>query len=225
MESDRYLRLMKYLGIGLLFLSLQGCCWFGKCDDCFEDPNLWFPDAVTNVTLTTTFQPTFVGQTYFPAGTAVGVAPGVWATNEFFSVTRFVQGINQNVVFFWNKDTPPNFSNLEEGETIVYYKTVVNQRQDNSLDCIFETAQEVKSVLDVRVRTNDTGEIVGERKVEKTVFNIPSGQYATFSFNFEYLSCGNYEFNIAIDPDGKLSESSVNDNNYSETKTDFGFCF
>ena len=99
---------------------------------------------------------------------------------------------------------------------------MVNQRLDNSIDCVFQTVEEVSSILDVKIRAQD-GEEVGRRTVEKTIFNIPAGQYATFSFEFEYLICGNYEFNIEIDPSGRLSETTVKDNNFSEVKTDFCF--
>lgn len=212
---------------GVLGAMLFGCCWFDpdECKDCFEDPNLFFPNFVTNVEITRTFQPTFLGFQYFPNGVSIGVFNNTIAFNEFFSVTRFVPELNQNVIFFWNRDTPPNFTNLNSGELVTYYKSVFNTRQDNSLECIFADVEEVTSVLDVRVRANDNGEIIGTRRVEKTIFNIPSGQYATFNFEFEFIACGNYEFDIQIDPEGQLSETSVIDNNYSETQENFGFCF
>ncbi|MEM5565372.1 hypothetical protein WNY78_09660 [Psychroserpens sp. AS72] len=223
---ERKCLLNKKIGIVIFFTLLQSCCWFNDdCDECFEDANLWFPETVTNIEITRTLQPTFIGNQFYPNGTSVGVFNNVFVYNEFFSVTKYVQGINQNVIFFWNRDTPPNFSNLEDGEIVTYYKTVVNRRFDNSLECAFANVEEVKSILEVRVRTNDTGEIIGQREVEQTIFNIPSGQYGTFHYSFEFLACGNYEFDIQIDPEGQLSETSVNDNNYSEVQEDFGFCF
>lgn len=216
-------------GIGTIFLVvfaffLSSCCWFDTkaCKECFEEANLFFPLTVSNVEITRTFQPTFVGNQFFPQGTVVGVLPNVMAFNEFFSIERVAPGTNAVVLYFWNRDTPPAFTNLQEGERITFYKTVVNQRLDNSIDCVFQTVEEVSSILDVKIRAQD-GEEVGRRTVEKTIFNIPAGQYATFSFEFEYLICGNYEFNIEIDPSGRLSETTVKDNNFSEVKTDFCF--
>ena len=224
MEGKRLLN--KKVSVVILYILLQSCCWFqDDCDTCFEDANLWFPETVTNVEITRTFQPTFIGNQFYPNGTSVGVYNNVLVYNEFFSVTKYVQGINQNVIFFWNRDTPPNFASLEEGEVVTYYKTVVNRRLDNSIECSFANVEEVKSILEVRVRTNDTGEIIGQREVEQTIFNIPSGQYGTFNYSFEFLACGNYEFDIQIDPEGQLSETSINDNNYSEVQENFGFCF
>lgn len=186
----------------VLCILLQSCCWFQECDDCFEDANLWFPEFVTNVEITGTFQPTFIGNQYYPNDVSVIVFNDVLVFNEFFSVTKYVQGIKQNVIFFWNRDTPTNFANLEDGEMVTYYKTVVNQRLDNSLEYAFANVEEVKSILEVRVRINDTGEIIGEQQVEQTIFNIASGKYGYFNYRFEFLSCGNYEFNVQIDPNG-----------------------
>jgi len=215
----------------LLFLSIvilfQSCCWFDSdCNECFDDPNLFFPELITNIPeITRTTRPTFIGQQFYPQGVIVGVPNGVYVFNEFFSVTRFIPEIGQNTTFFWNRDTPPNFTNLIEGETITYYKLVANLRPDNNLECLFTEAREITSVLDVRVRANDTGEIVGERRVVQTIFEIPAGQFGIFNFEFVFIACGNYEFNIEIDPDGNLTETTTTDNNYSETQENFGFCF
>lgn len=210
----------------IYFFAISSCCWFNpdSCENCFEDANLWFPPVVYNVEITRTNTPTFINGQYYPFGTVIGVGSG-GAFNEFFSVVKYQPLVGQNVTYFWNRDTLPGFTNLENGEEITFYKTVVNTRQDNSIDCIFEEVEEVTSILDVRVRTNDTGEIIGTRQVEKTIFNIPSGKYGTFNFTFDFIACGNYELDIRIDPEGQLNETSVNDNNYSETQQNFGFCF
>ncbi len=207
-------------------LLFGSCCWIDpdSCEDCFEDANLWFPDFVYNVKITQTFIPTYVGGSFYPQGTVVFVNQQ-GAFNEFFSVKKYAPAIGREAIFFWNRDVPPNFFSLEDGERITYYKTVVNTRQDNSIECVFAEVEEVKSILDVRVRSNENGEIIGTRKVEKTIFNIPSGKYGTFDFTFDFIACGNYEFDIQIDPEGQLSETSVIDNNYSEAQEDFGFCF
>ncbi len=220
-------KLMRNFLLGLLCLSLSACCWFNpkECEDCFEEPNLWFPETVTNVEITRTSIPTWVGQVFYPAGTTVGVFQNVFVINEFFSVKRTDSATNREFIFFWNANTPPAFDRLFEGEKITFYKTVVNLKPDLANECLFTTAEEVKSVLDVKVRRGEGGTPIGQRSVEKTVLSIPAGQYATFSFEFEFLACGNYEFDIQIDPDGKLAETSINDNNFSETKTNFGFCF
>nr|WP_321411283.1 hypothetical protein [uncultured Allomuricauda sp.] len=208
----------------LLSISSNSCCWFNEdaCKDCFEKANLFFPSTVSNLQITRTFQPTYIGFQFYPQGTVVGVLPNVIAFNEFFSIEREMPGTNIKVIYFWNRDTPPAFTDLQEGELITFYKTVVNRRIDNSVDCIFQTAEEVKSILDVKIKA-ENGEEVGRRTVEQTIFNIPAGQYATFNFEFEYLVCGNYEFNIEIDPEGRLTETSVKDNNFSEVKTNFCF--
>ena len=215
---------VKILLVSVLLLSLQGCCWFQDCEECYKDPNLFFPYTVTNIEIARTTNPTFVGQQFSQVGANVVVFEGTFATNEFFSITRFIPEINANTTFFWNRDIPPAFNNLEEGEIITYYKMVQNLNQESSLECIFSKAREVTSVLDVRVRTKG-GEIVGERTVTQTVLEIPSGQYGIFKFEFDFLSCGNYEFDIIIDPDGNLTETNVDDNNYTENREDFGFCF
>lgn len=214
----------RILGSVFLCLLLQACCWFKECDECFEDANLWFPDQVTSIEIERTYVPTTINGQYHQFGTSIGVYNGVYAFNEFFAVTRFDSQINQNVKHFWNRDTPPSFANLEEGEIITFYKAVFNQNLENSIECSFQEVQEVSSILEVKVRT-DAGDIVGTRTVEQTIFSIPSGKYGVFKFEFEFLSCGNYEFDIEIDPSGQLSETSINDNNYSEEQTNFGFCF
>lgn len=212
--------------LGMLCFCLSGCCWFNtkECEDCFEEPNLWFPNTVTNIDIVNTNIPTWVGQTFYQFGRSVGVSPNDVAINEFFSVKRKAPGTNQEFIFFWNVDNPPVFDRLFEGEIITLYKTVVNLKPDVFDECLFTTAEEVKSVLDVKIRNREDG-LIGKRTVEKTLFSIPAGQHATFSFEFEFLACGNYEFDIQIDPEGKLSETSIIDNNFSETKTNFGFCF
>lgn len=216
-------RRSKILVYCLIILVVQSCCWFKKCDECFEDANLWFPDQVTNVEIARSYGPTYVSGVYYPSGTIVGVTNNVYTFNEFFSVKRYMPEVGQQVTFFWNRNTPPNFTSLEEGEMITYYKTVVNQRVDNSLECVFQEVEEVKSILDVKVRTVN-GEIEGTRTVEKTIFNIPSGKYGTFNFEFEFFACGNYEFDITLDPEGQLNETSIIDNNYLEVIPNFGSC-
>lgn len=210
----------------LICICSSSCCWFNpkECEDCFEDPNLWFPETVTGIEITRTSIPTWVGQTFYQFGTTVGVLPNNVAINEFFSVTRKAPGTNQDFIYFWNANTPPIFDRLNEGEKITFYKTVVNLKPDAFDECFFTEAEQVKSILDVKIKNREDG-VLGERRVERTITNIPAGQYATFSFEFEFLACGNYEFDIQIDPEGKLSETSVIDNNFSETKTNFGFCF
>lgn len=225
MENYRSVKRLGFLLFFTLFcLLISSCCWFDsdECKDCFEDANLFFPLNVSNVEITRTFQPTYVGTQFFPEGTVVGVLPNIVAFNEFFSIEREAPGTGIRILYFWNRDTPPVFTDLQEGELITFYKTVVNQRLDNSIDCVFQTAEEVKSILDVKIRA-ENGEEVGRRIVEQTIFNIPAGQYATFNFEFEYLRCGDYEFDIQIDPEGRLRETSVEDNNFSEVKTDFCF--
>lgn len=212
--------------IAIFMITINSCCLIdpNSCEECFEDANLWFPIYVYNVEIARSLTPTYVNGVYYPNGTVISA--GNMATyNEFFSVVKYEPFLGQNVTFFWNRNTPPGFTNLLDGEHITFYKTVVNTRQDNSIDCLFQEVEEVKSILEVRVRTNDTGEIIGTRQVERTIFNIPSGQYGTFDFTFEFISCGNYEFDIQIDPEGQLNETSITDNNYSETQQDFGFCF
>ncbi|WP_435577452.1 hypothetical protein [Gilvibacter sp.] len=225
-KSGRILDIKKTLGLLLLGVLTVSCCWFDpdECEECFEKANLFFPGTITNTLVATTAEPTFVGFEYFPTGTQVGVANGIFAFNEFFSVRRFVPEIGTEAIFFWNRDTPTPLGQILEGETVTYYKLVANLRADNSLECAFAEAREVKSVLDVRVRAED-GQIVGERTVERTVFEIPSGGTAIFNFQFVFFQCGTYEFDIVIDPEGQLSETSVVDNGFSEVHPNFGVCF
>ena len=72
---------------------------------------------------------------------------------------------------------------------------------------------------------SENGDIVGERIVEETIFEIPSGGSAFFNFEFVFFQCGIYEFNIEIDPDGQLTETSIIDNNFSDVHPNFGNCF
>ena len=221
MESKRYI-FVKCLSAVFLVVLLQGCCWFKDCEECFEDPNLFFPDFVTDVRVDQTTNPTFFGPIYYPTGTILGVPPGSTTFNEFFSVTRFVEGIG-SVTYFWNRDLQTPIGTIMEGETVTYYKMVANTRTDNSLDCLLTEPRQITTVLDVKVRA-ENGEIIGTREVEKTILEIPSGKTGIFNFDFVFFACGQYEFDIEIDPNGQLAETTVFDNNYSEVHPNFGSC-
>jgi hypothetical protein len=213
--------LVSFLGlIGLILLS--GC----PTKECFENPNLWIPPTVQNITIEEFSNgPTFIGQEYFQFGTSVNSG---FSPNEFFSVTRFDPVVGIEVTFYWNSITRPPFALganapfglLEVGEVVNVYLTVVNTKVGD-LNCIFASAEEIHSILDVKVRVED-GKIVGEQLIEQTRFDIPAGQHAVFSFPIVYEGLATYSLNLSIDTSGALVETKTTDNNYTLESNNLG---
>ncbi len=194
--------------IGLCLVSIilfSGSC----CDkDCFEDPNLVAPPYVTGLFKLYTPDPIYIGQVFYPYGQEIRVYNAI---NRFFSVQR--PDVNGNIItYYWNDQTPPPFSHLDEDEEVTMYVVIFNNKVGN-FDCIFEEAQIIESELRVRYRVENQ-QVVGVQKVIETQYKVPAGNYAIFEFPFLYRGDGNYDLNITFSSEG-LSEIDTTDNNYS----------
>lgn len=205
----------------IFFISLL---LFVSCkEDCYENAKITVPARVTNLIFDKSYLPTFVGSYYYPYGTDVFVTYPQTAQNKLHKITR--QSIGGGLVnYYWNDELPPAFGNVLIGEKITTFFVVFNYEPDQikSIKCQFSSVKEIKSILEVKVRTDSTGTITGQRTIEQTLYDIPAGQYKVYQFPITYNICGEYDFNLNIDPNGDLTNTNIVDKNYTQKSR---FCF
>ena len=203
-------------------LAVATIVLFANCpgnEDCFEDPNLMIPPAVYGITLKQpSFGPTYIGQAFYPWGVQDVVI--FQSINKFYSITRFDPVVGM-VSFYWSDSTYPAFmpgaafpfSELQVGETVTIYIAVLNAKPGDP-DCVYETAKEIRSTLEVKSRV-ENNQVVGTQKVEQTEHQVPAGQYAILKFPIKYKGIGDYSLNLKFDSNGSLVETDTTDNNYT----------